>query len=134
MKLKKIIVIFNLIFLSGILSVGCSTLQTKIVDIDKGSFDIQNNHHYPISNVHIVEDSGELFLKGSVSHRHGKSPLSSGHVDIAFLNSDGAVKTKECIFFDNHRSYERQANFEMPITNDLLASSKIKISYIPKKK
>ena len=128
---------FNMFFLIGIFAAGCSTTQAvKIVDIDHNSFNIQNDPNYPISNIHIEKINDELFLKGSVSHRYGKSSLLTGHVDIIFLDSSGKVKKKECVDFDNHfskRSCERQANFEMSITDDLLTGNTIKISYIPKK-
>ena len=137
MKRNKILSIFNMFFLIGIFATGCSTTQAvKIVDIDQSSFNIQNDLNYPISNIHVEKNNGELFIKGSVSHRYGRSSLLTGHVDISFLNSDGSVKKKECVGFENHfskRSCERQANFELPVTEDLLSSSSIKISYIPKK-
>ena len=137
MKRNKILSIFNMFFLIGIFAVGCSTTQAvKIVNIDQSSFDIQNDPNYPISNIHVEQINDELFLKGSVSHRYGKASLLTGHVDIIFLDSSGKVKKKECVDFDNHiskRSCERQANFEMSITDDLLTGNTIKISYIPKK-
>ena len=137
MKQKRKIMIFSFILLSFVLGTGCSTLQSKMVDINKSSFDVQSDHKYPISNIHVVNDSGELFLKGSVSRRFGKSPLLSGHIDIKFIDVNGQTMKKECVFFDSHynkRSCEKQANFEMPVTEDLLANNTVRIEYIRKKK
>ena len=89
MKQNGKIFILNFILLSCILGAGCSTLQTKMVNINKNSFEVQSDHKYAISNIHVINDSGELFLKGSVSKRFGKSPLLSGHIDIIFLNISG---------------------------------------------
>ena len=131
------LIIFNVILLAGILVSGCSTLQRKTVEINKSSFDIKNDQNYPISNIHVINESGELFLKGSVSRRFGKSPLLSGHIDIKFINVDGQTRKKECVFLESHynkRSCEKQANFEMPVTEDLLASNTVKIEYVRKEK
>ena len=136
MQHNKKLFLFILIFLFCIFVMACSTSRAvRIFDIDKSLFSIQNDLNYPISNIHIEQNSGELFLKGSVSKRYGKSPLLTGHVDIEFLDSSGKVKKKECVGFDNHfskRSCERQANFELSVTKELLSKSKIKISYVPR--
>ena len=122
--------------LSGILAIGSSAVQAEILAIKKGFFNIQSGQKYSISNIHIVRERDGVFLRGSVGRRFGKSPLLSGHVDIAFLNSDGEVMGKECVYFDHHyskRSCELHADFEFPLTEDQLSSNTIKISYIAKK-
>ena len=98
MKRDKILSIFNIFFLIGIFAAGCSTTPAvKIVDIDQSTFKIQNDPHYPISNIHIEQINDELFLKGSVSHRYGKSSLLTGHVDIIFLDSSGKEKKRNVL-------------------------------------
>jgi hypothetical protein len=132
---NKILAVFALTLCVTILFTGCAVNQSQLVDSKKINFDIKQNDNFPISNIHIIREGEEMFLKGSVSRRWGKSPLISGHVDIQFLPVNGNALKKECVFFDDHfskRSCGRQANFEIPISEDNLKNSKIKIEYVQK--